>query len=333
MGLTSSKPGRRATEPRVRADYRINPAKAGSKEHAILLSKNILDFGLSDKPCPVGSPVNDEITIINNTEEKLHFKFEPIASKTCKLTCNPSQGAVKKNKRVTIHFIFEMNQPDNINSKVTLNVEGEAHFIRLKVRSDTGVFGCDPSSLETIDDAGFRVPRILAMMKEALITNGGLESEGIFRLAGEALDIKQVKVEMNANQFTGNYDVNTLASLIKIWFRELPVPILNVFPKEVIEASDPQAFVEAYDNLVHPNKVLMDWLIDFLNRVAEKQDINKMSAQNLAIVLAPNLYEPTGTDPMEGLVLSQKCAQLLTQLLISRHNLQSAELNRTDEWT
>jgi len=226
-----------------------------------------------------------------------------------------------------LHFTFQLNQSENINSKVTLKVEGEAHFIRLRVRCDSGVFGCDPSSLEMIDDAGHRVPRILAQMKDCLVSNGGLESEGIFRLAGEASDIKRVKAEMNNNQFSGNYDDNTVATLIKIWFRELPTPVLNVLPNECFSSTDTNLFMEAYNNMAEPNKALVDWLVDLLIAVSEKQSVNKMTIQNLAIVLAPNLYEPTGTDPMEGLVLSQKCAQLLAHLLNSRHSITEQEMS------
>jgi len=210
---------------------------------------------------------------------------------------------------------------------VTLNVEGEAHFIGLRVRCDSGVFGCDPTSLEMVEDSGHRVPRILAQMKESLISNGGIESEGIFRLAGETSDIKHVKAEMNNNQFNGNYDVNTIASLIKIWYRELPTPILNVLPKECfLNSQEANLFLDAYKDMPDPNKALVDWLVDLLISVAEKQSINKMTVQNLAIVLAPNLYEPTGTDPMEGLVLSQKCAQLFAHLLSSRNSNPEQEI-------
>jgi hypothetical protein len=319
MGTTQS---RRATEARVRADYRCAPAQAG-KDHAILLSKNILDFGSVDRPCPINELVQDQITIINNTDESVRFKLEPIPAKSCTLTFFPSHGVLKKRKRMTLVFKFKLNQSENINSKVTLNVEGEAHFIGLKVRCDSGVFGCDPNSHEMVEDSGHRVPRILAQMKECLILNGGLESEGILRLAGDATDIKRVKAEMNNNQFNvqTNYDVNTIASLIKIWYRELPTPVLNALPKECfMNSTEPNLFLEAYNEMPDPNKALVAWLVDFLLAVAEKQAINKMTIQNLAIVLAPNLYEPTGTDPMEGLVLSQKCAQLFAHLLSSRNS-------------
>jgi hypothetical protein len=35
-----------------------------------------------------------------------------------------------------------------------------------------------------------------------------------------------------------------------------------------------------------------------------------------AIVVAPNLYDPPGCDPMEGLVMSQKAVQFLHHLVL-----------------
>lgn len=36
-----------------------------------------------------------------------------------------------------------------------------------------------------------------------------------------------------------------------------------------------------------------------------------------AIVVAPNLYDPPGSDPMEGLVMSQKAVQFLHNLILN----------------
>lgn len=110
---------------------------------------------------------------------------------------------------------------------------------------------------------------------------------------------------------------------IKIWFRDLPTPILNAIPQETImNFSSSEDCVAAYHQLPEPQKTLLDWLLDFLTSVSQNSEINKMTAQNLgihlfiiinnfkAIVIAPNLYDISTPNPMEGLVLSQKCAQV-----------------------
>ena len=41
-----------------------------------------------------------------------------------------------------------------------------------------------------------------------------------------------------------------------------------------------------------------------------------MCPMHAAIVVAPNLYDPPGCDPMEGLVMSQKAVQFLHHLVL-----------------
>lgn len=126
-----------------------------------------------------------------------------------------------------------------------------------------------------------------------------------------------------------------------MWFRELPVPILNALPTEVIfNSGDPNVCLEAYEGMQEPQKSLLGWLLYLMADVASLKTHNKMSEQNLgmfpsrvphpplslnllgswscaAIVVAPNLYDPPGSDPMEGLVMSQKAVQFLHNLILN----------------
>ena len=63
------------------------------------------------------------------------------------------------------------------------------------------------------------------------------------------------------------------------------------------------------------------WLLDLMATVAEKEAVNRMSPKALAIVVSPNLYlTPMECPPMEALVMSQKCANLVSNFLIWRCN-------------
>lgn len=93
--------------------------------------------------------------------------------------------------------------------------------------------------------------------------------------------------------------------------------------------ADPSECVAGYQKLPEPQKSLLDWLLDLLVIVAANSHVNKMTSQNLgkfrekrrfsnfriAIVIAPNLYDISTPNPMEGLILSQKCAQFLNHVL------------------
>jgi len=96
---------------------------------------------------------------------------------------------------------------------------------------------------------------------------------------------------------------------------------LNPIPQEnIMNFSTSNDCVSAYATLPDPHKTLLSWLLDFLVQVAGNSEQNKMTSQNLAIVVAPNLYDISTPNPMEGLILSQKCAQFLNHVLNGRIN-------------
>lgn len=286
------------------------------------LSKQLLDFHLGDEPCPINHPVADELEITNVSRKKVKFKFDPVYPNTCQLTFSPTSGTISPNKSKKVKIKLVILNHVNLNFPVTLRVEGgDSLFINLRVAGEAGVFGVEPQSLETTDDDGHKIPVVLAKLKRALIHLNGINSEGIFRLAGEQSEIQRVKELLNTKKFdeySSTRDVNCVASLIKIWFRDLPVPILNALPQErIMNWSDTSDCVDAYNTLPEPQKPLLDWLLDFLSQVSANSEVNKMTSQNLAIVVAPNLYDISTPNPLEGLVLSQKCAQFLNHVLNS----------------
>ncbi|EGG22299.1 RhoGAP domain-containing protein [Cavenderia fasciculata] len=317
MGSSSSKSSA-VIPPSI--DFRAKPTvdELGSANNGgVEISKSILDFNLGERPCPLKQTVQDQFTIANMSKNKLKFHFDPSQPKEFQLSFSPSSGSIEKGKTKAIKVKLVVNQKININHKVTLRLEGGVSlFLTFRIRCEVGVFGIDPHTLELVEDDGYRVPNILVLMKRSLIEHGGLQQEGIFRLAGEQTEIKRIKEFMNKNEFNSSNDINTVASLIKIWYRELPTPILNSIPTEkIFHCQDVDECVESVNKLPDMQKNLLGWLMDLLLKVASFSPINKMTAQNLAIVVAPNLYEVSSANPIEGLVLSQKCVQFLHNVL------------------
>eukprot|EP01112_Ceratiomyxa_fruticulosa_P002144 TRINITY_DN1226_c0_g2_i1.p1 TRINITY_DN1226_c0_g2~~TRINITY_DN1226_c0_g2_i1.p1 ORF type:complete len:346 (+),score=40.40 TRINITY_DN1226_c0_g2_i1:272-1309(+) len=317
MGIWSSKNPRSRTDSRV--DFKAKPVveELGSNATGVNISKNVIDFGLGESPCPLKTAVTDNITLTNTNTAKIHFSFEPSFPKEFQLTFSPSNGTIDRGKSRLIRVKLVVNSKININYKATLNIDADRHFLTARIRCETGVFGVDPSGIEVESDAGFVVPSILIQMKRSLVLHGGLTSEGIFRLAGEQTEIRRIKEIMNRKEYTDSNDLNTIASLIKIWFRELPIPILNALPQEsIFYSSEIADCVAAFDRLPEPQKTLLNWLMDLLIQVAQHSAVNKMTIQNLAIVVAPNLYDVSTSNPMEGLVMSQKCVQFFHNILL-----------------
>lgn len=282
---------------------------------AAQFSKETLEFsfgsGLDD------GEGSDELTITNHKAFKIKYKIEPAPSPQCAILANPATGSIAPGKEKKIKLKADLKEKINLNFKLTVVLGTEAHFLTVRIRSVSGVFGTDPSTLDHVEDEGLRVPEVLVQMKRSLIAAGGLKSEGLFRLAGDVAEIARLKEEMNKKVFQGSDNINTVATLIKVWFRELPEPLFDKVPTEsIFYSSDADRCIAAYNGLPEPSKTLLTWLLDLLCKTTEHAQINRMTPQNLAIVVAPNLYDTSSSDPMEGLVMSQKCVQFLNNILL-----------------
>jgi len=267
----------------------------------------------------LNSPVFDEVSLYNPGKKSIKFKFEPVVPTSCQLSFSPSSGSIAPGKTKKVKLKMILMSRANLNFKVTVRTPGGAGlFINLRVSGESGVFGVDPFSIEQEDDNGHRVPIVLIEMKKFILEHNGVNIEGIFRLAGEQTEIHRIKELMNKKVKWETRDVSAIASLLKIWFRDLPVPILNALPSEsMMNFQNATDCVDAYTQLPEPQHSLMAWLLDLLQQISQNSDVNKMTPQNIAIVVAPNLYDISTPNPMEGLILSQKCAQFLNHVLNS----------------
>lgn len=95
-------------------------------------------------------------------------------------------------------------------------------------------------------------------------------------------------------------DVHVIASVLKAYLRGLPEPLLthqhyNAF-MNVAEIANEQQRKAAILNIIHQlpdeNYNNLKYLMKFLSKLSEKNQQNKMSTQNIAIVMSPNLLWP-----------------------------------------
>ena len=87
-------------------------------------------------------------------------------------------------------------------------------------------------------------------------------------------------------------DTKIIAQLIKLWYRECPILVLDGINEEMIEQvetiTDAQGII---DIMKEPNLSYFYWLIDLCLEIGKYADINLMNHKNMAVVLAPNLYD------------------------------------------
>ncbi|XP_017878987.1 rho GTPase-activating protein 44-like isoform X2 [Ceratina calcarata] len=130
----------------------------------------------------------------------------------------------------------------------------------------------------------------------------GVEEEGLFRIAGAASKSRRIKLSLDACCLTlptalEYKDPHVIAGALKSYLRELPEPLLTfkLYPEWMAAAkitqSEPRlrALWEVLYKLPAVNLENLRFLIKFLAVLTKNQDVNKMSPQNIAIVIAPNL--------------------------------------------
>jgi len=160
---------------------------------------------------------------------------------------------------------------------------------------ENAIFGVAPEKLKIITDPsnGYDVPEILVLLRQRLIENGGIKTEGIFRLQGNDADMFRIKASINIGDIQSiqtSDDPHVFATLIKRWFREIPDPILSQVPPELLQKVENEDDVnKVLNSLPELQRNLYLWLLDLLIAIMKNLETSKMTLSNLAIVFAPNM--------------------------------------------
>jgi RalA-binding protein 1 len=166
------------------------------------------------------------------------------------------------------------------------------------------------------DVPNIELPAVVYRCIEYLDAQNAAMEEGIFRLSGSNVVIKQLRERFNTegdvNLVTDEqyYDIHAVASLLKLYLRELPTTILtrelHLEFLAVTELRDINDKVSALNVLVHrlpsANNSLLRNLAGFLINVVNHSDHNKMTVRNVGIVFSPTLNIPA---PVFALFLQQ----------------------------
>uniref|UniRef100_A0A8C3DFJ2 SH3 domain binding protein 1 n=1 Tax=Corvus moneduloides TaxID=1196302 RepID=A0A8C3DFJ2_CORMO len=195
--------------------------------------------------------------------------------------------------------------------------------------TDTPVAGYYGVSLEThLKSLG----REIALPIEAcvmMLLASGMKEEGLFRLAAGASVLKKLKSSLasGSNALEEFYsDPHAVAGALKSYLRELPQPLMTfeLYDEWVKVASlkdidsRVQSLRDTCSRLPQDSYNNLRYLIKFLAKLAEHQEVNKMTPSNIAIVLGPNLLwsqQSTG-DPMQLDLASVSSIQAVVEALI-----------------
>ncbi|KAG0265780.1 hypothetical protein BGZ95_003226 [Linnemannia exigua] len=143
------------------------------------------------------------------------------------------------------------------------------------------------------------VPAILVRCTEFLETKG-IDEVGLYRVPGSHASVQKLKLMFDSGKdhnllAMDAIDPNDIATLLKLYLRELPTPLLPAVFLEQFQtllSTDRQICHNLRGILIglpRPNYVVLSYLCHHLSRIAAHADKTKMNVSNLGVVFAPTL--------------------------------------------
>ncbi|CAH1396877.1 unnamed protein product [Nezara viridula] len=155
-------------------------------------------------------------------------------------------------------------------------------------------------SLQFIKDnhQGEVIPPIVKQCIEYLECPDALETEGLFRRSANVAVVKELQTKVNQGipiDFQGNAHI--AAVLLKTFLRELEEPLMTFdlydeitqFPNISKDERPRHVKILILEKLPEDNYKILKYIIQFLAKVIDRCDLNKMTSSNLAVVFGPNL--------------------------------------------
>ncbi|KAG8141177.1 hypothetical protein E2320_006837 [Naja naja] len=135
------------------------------------------------------------------------------------------------------------------------------------------------------------------------IRKKGLDEEGVFRLPGQDNLVKKLRDAFDAGErpsFDPDTDVHTVASLFKLYLRELPEPVIPW---------------SQYEDFLLCGQLLTS------DEGKQSSDTNKMSVENLATVFGVNLIRPQIEDPVTIMRGTPQIQKVMTTMISNYEKL------------
>ncbi|CAH1729157.1 unnamed protein product [Chironomus riparius] len=193
----------------------------------------------------------------------------------------------------------DSNAHTNTQTKIT--VPKRKRIGRMNLSGRPKLFG--GSLEEYLEATGEEIPLVVRSCIR-VINLYGLHHQGIFRVSGSQVEITNFREwfergEDPLAEVTDASDINSIAGVFKLYFRELREPL---FPTIYFDHLISLAQIESKHEMVLgvrkflsalPRAVIgvMRYIFAFLNHLSEFADENMMSAYNLAICFGPTLMK------------------------------------------
>jgi len=157
------------------------------------------------------------------------------------------------------------------------------------------------------------------------ILDNALNVEGLFRVSGDFVKIKELKQKYEEGERVAldKYNIHDVTGVFKLYFRELPECLLTgaLYPSFIVaeqleEGDGRKSMIQSLIELLPDiNKKVLHKLLVFLAVVASASKKNQMNTTNLARCFGPNILFQKD-DRSEGLVKDSQAINRLVKTLI-----------------
>lgn len=156
---------------------------------------------------------------------------------------------------------------------------------------------------EYVQLTGEQIPLVVTSCVSALAQHA-LHHQGLFRVNASLADINRIKdaFEEGEDPLTNvrnASDINSIAGVLKLYFRKLREPVFPFFMFELItdcaKITNIDEFINKITDLINKlppsSYILLRYLFSFLHHVSRYSDENMMDAYNLAVCFGPCLLK------------------------------------------
>ncbi|XP_051544948.1 rho GTPase-activating protein 31-like isoform X2 [Myxocyprinus asiaticus] len=178
-------------------------------------------------------------------------------------------------------------------------MKNKAAKLKSKRKGTENAFGCDLTA--HLQNSGQDVPQVLKTCAEFIEEHGIVD--GIYRLSGITSNIQRLRQEFcsevcpDLTKEVYLQDIHCVGSLCKLYFRELPNPLLTyeLYKKftDAVSVKEEQEQLQNIKSVIKelpgPHFRTLEYLTKHLAHLATLSHQTNMHARNLALVWAPNL--------------------------------------------
>ncbi|KAM3512708.1 hypothetical protein MY11210_003661 [Beauveria gryllotalpidicola] len=197
----------------------------------------------------------------------------------------------------------------------------------LAAEPPTTLFGSELS--ERVEHERRQIPSVVSRCIEEVELRG-MDQEGIYRKTGGNSQVNQIKEGFEKSEnfdiSDPDLDITAVTSVLKQYFRKLPMPLLTfdvydrVLESNAIseEAERCAQLRKTFDSMHQSHRDCLEFLMFHLQRVAHRESENLMSPKNLAVVFAPTIMRDLS---IEREMLDMHAKNIAVQFVIENSHI------------